>query len=196
MFTTEDRAFIRGILSNPGELSAWLVYADWLDEHDNPLQAEFLRLMARRGLLSNTELEWYTVEARLEELRGTLDAVWVEVFDRPKIENCAPAFKFQCPKQWESLTVTGDPTVRHCGACDKDVHYCHTLPDAQQHARQGHCVAIQLGVPRHPDDLRPPPGDELTGERPDPYGGDIIGMMTWSDEPEPPPPRRPWWKFW
>jgi len=127
MFTTEDRAFIRGILSNPGELSAWLVYADWLDEHDNPFQAEFLRLMARRGQLSNTELEWYTVEARLEELRGTLDAVWVEVFDRPKIENCAPTFKFQCPKQWESLTVTGDPTVRHCGACDKDVYYCHPI---------------------------------------------------------------------
>ena len=53
MFTPDDRAFIRKILSNPAELTAWLVYADWLDEHDNPLHAEFLRLMARRGLLSH-----------------------------------------------------------------------------------------------------------------------------------------------
>src|SRR5215212_825671 len=96
MFTTEDRAFIRAILTNPAELTAWLISADWLDEHDNPLQAEFLRLMARRGQLSNTEPEWYTVEERLQELRAVLEPVWVEVFDRPKIENCpiSPAFRF------------------------------------------------------------------------------------------------------
>ncbi|MBM3981506.1 MAG: hypothetical protein FJ304_14715 [Planctomycetes bacterium] len=74
----------------------------------------------------------------------------------------------------------------------------HTLPDAQSHARQGHCVAIQLGVLRHPGDLTPPPGDELIGELAafdEPDDGILLGMPTF-DEPEPPPPRRPWWKFW
>ena len=28
---------------------------------------------------------------------------------RPKIENCGHAFRFECPKQWENLKVTGDP---------------------------------------------------------------------------------------
>ena len=84
-------AFLRTILANPAELTAWLVYADWLDEHDNPLQAEFLRLMVRRTQLRNTELEWYTVEERLDELRpAVLPPVWVEVFDRPKIEELRP----------------------------------------------------------------------------------------------------------
>jgi uncharacterized protein (TIGR02996 family) len=195
MFTTEDRAFIRAILTNQAELTAWLIYADWLDEHDNPLQAEFLRSMARRGQLSNTEPEWYMVEERLQELRAVLEPVWVEVFDRPKIENCpiSPAFRFKCPKQWEALKVTGTPTVRHCDACDENVHYCHTLEEAQAHARQGHCVAVQLGVLRYPDDLKPPRTDELA-----PLASEETEELMGLIDPyyEPPPPRRPWWKFW
>ena len=187
MFTPEDWAFIRTILSNPAELSAWLVYADWLEEHDNPDHAEFLRVMARRGELQNTQPEWYTVEARLAELRAALAPVWVEVFDRPKIENCqmSPAFRFKCPKQWEALKVTGEPAVRHCDACDENVHYCHTLKEAQAHARQGHCVAVQLGVLRYPDDLKPLKQEETM---------ELLGLLL--PAPEPPPPRRPWWKFW
>ena len=195
MFTAEDKAFIRAILVNPSELTAWLVYADWLDEHDNPLQAEFLRLMAHRGQLRNTQPEWYTVEERLQELRALLEPVWVEVFDRPKIENCrvAASFRFQCPKQWENLKVTGDPAVRHCESCDEDVHYCHTLPEAQSHARQGHCVAVQLGVLRYPDDLKTHDRDELD----DPFAGTgELVMGEFFGEYQPPERPRPWWKFW
>ncbi len=43
-FTDEDQVFIRAIMTNPAELTAWLVYADWLDEHDDPLRAGYLRL--------------------------------------------------------------------------------------------------------------------------------------------------------
>jgi hypothetical protein len=145
--------------------------------------------MVRRGQLSNTELEWYTVEERLEEIRAELDPVWVEVFDMPNIENCTGAFRFQCPRRWAQLKVTGDPTVRHCAACEKKVHYCHTLEDAQSHARQGHCVAVRLGVLRYPDDLKPPL--VLVGEV------DEIEMGDFDPEYFPgPEPRRPWWKFW
>jgi len=188
VFTADDRAFIRAILSNPAELTAWLVYADWLDEHGNAVHAEFLRLMIRRGQLCNTDLEWYSVEERLQELRARLDPVWIDVFDRPKIENCEPAFRFQCPKQWENLEITRDPTIRHCNACEKKVYYCRTLPDAQNHARQGHCVAVQLGVLRYPDDLKPSrEGEEELV--------DVIGMFDLDYAPSE-PPRRPWWKFW
>jgi uncharacterized protein (TIGR02996 family) len=191
MFAADDWAFIRTILANPAELTAWLVYADWLDEHDNPFHAEFLRLMARRGQLRNTDPEWYTVEERLHELRAVLPRPWVIVFDRSKVENCEAAFRFKCPKQWENLKVTGDPTVRHCDACEKKVYYCDTLPEAQSHARQGHCVAVQLGVLRYPDDLKPRPrleADEVI-ELDDEM---VLGLMA-LPEPEP---RRPWWQFW
>ena len=187
MFTHEDRAFIRTILANPAELTSWLVYADWLDEHDNPDHAEFLRLEVRRGQLRNTDAEWPTVEARLKELRGVVDRNWVAVFDRPDIENCQFAFEFKCPKKWESLTVLDRPSVRHCPACEKDVHYCHTLPEAQAHARSGHCVAVQLDVKRYPNDLEPILTESVV----------TMGMIAYP-EPEPPQPvaRRPWWKFW
>ena len=193
MFTDEDKGFILNILANPAELTAWLVYADWLDEHDNPLHAEFLRLEVRRGQLRNTDVEWYAVEERLQELRAILPPRWVEFFDRPKIENCDTAFRFKCPKQWENLKLTPNFAVRHCDACEKKVHFCRTLPEAQDHARQGHCVAVQLGVLRYPGDLKPPVGREDLDDIEE-FGGMMLGMMA---EPEPePPPRRPWWKFW
>jgi uncharacterized protein (TIGR02996 family) len=192
MFTTDDKVFIRAILSNPAELTAWLVYADWLDEHDNPLQAEFLRLMVRRGQLRNTELECCAVEARLTEIRDSLDPDWVAVFDRPTIENCEPVFKSRCPKRWENLKGTNDPNVRHCDSCQKPVHYCRTLPEAQAHTRQGHCVAVQLGVQRHPGDLSSRNTAETAGallER-------LVDESHRRSASKATAPRRPWWKFW
>ncbi len=185
MFTVEDRAFIRTILSNPAELSAWLVYADWLDEHDDP-RAEFLRLEVRRGQHLNTDSEWGMVESRLRELRESLEPDWVSIFDRPKIENCEDDFETHCPKQWESLEATADNAVRRCGRCKKFVYYCRTLPEAQNHARQGHRVAIQLGVLRYPDDLSP---EETVGT-----DEEIIARL--SEERAMLERRRPWWKFW
>ncbi|MBY0457213.1 MAG: hypothetical protein K2V38_07740, partial [Gemmataceae bacterium] len=99
------------------------------------------------------------------------------------------AFKFQCPKRWENLKATRDPAVRYCDACDKAVHFCHTLPEAQSRARAGECVAVRLDVLRYPDDLKPRVPDESLEVL-----SDAIGML----DPfyEPPAPRRPWWKFW
>ena len=41
-----------------------------------------------------------------------LDPDWVAIFDRPRVENCDELFAFKCPKQWEKLQGTDDPTVR------------------------------------------------------------------------------------
>jgi uncharacterized protein (TIGR02996 family) len=187
-FTDDDKAFIRAIMTNPAELTAWLVYADWLDEHDQLERAEFLRLMARHGQLRNTDPEWTEVVIRLRELRDVLDQDWVTIFDRPKIENCDEAFAFKCPKQWENLRATANNAVRHCTSCKKLVYYCRTLPEAQDHARQGHCVAVQLGVLRYPGDLEP---DEVAGVFADEElaMGDFIADYRARQE-------RPWWKFW
>ena len=190
MFTVEDKAFIRTILADPAELTSWVVYADWLDEHDNPLHAEFLRLEVRRGELRDTDPEWRGVEERLRELRAALNPNWVAFFDRPAIESCDAAFQFQCPKQWENLKLTPDFAVRHCDACEKKVYFCRTLPEAQGHVRQGHCVAVQLDVFRFPGDLQPP---APRAEADDPIM--VMGLMR-LPAPPPPPQRRPWWKFW
>jgi uncharacterized protein (TIGR02996 family) len=196
MFTAEDRTFIRAILANPAELTAWLVYADWLDEHGNTTHAEFLRLMARHAGPGNSDLDWYAAEEQLQELRAGLDPNWVAVFDRPGIENCDTAFKFRCPKRWENLKVLNEPAVRYCAFCEKKVYYCHTLEEAKTHARQDHCVAVRLGVVRHPGDLKPPSDRaEEIGEYVGEDDGIDMGMLAPFDDPPPEPPR-PWWKFW
>src|SRR5262245_38633654 len=155
-FTDEDRAFLRAILSNPAELTAWLVYADWLDEHDDP-RAAFIRLELKRLAHDTTQTERFGIVAQMEELRPALDPDWVAIFDRPRIENCDELFAFKCPKQWEQLKGTDDPTVRHCDACRKEVYYCHTVREAFEHARHGDCVAIAEGVARSPGDLEVDP---------------------------------------
>jgi len=185
MFTAEDRSFIRAILANPAELTAWLVYADWLDERDDP-RAEFIRLEVKRTAHDTTQTERFGIIAQLEDLRPKLDQDWVAIFDRPRVENCDEQFAFKCPKQWVKLKGTDDPTVRYCDSCQKDVYYCHTLRDAFEHAQNGDCVAVSEAMSRSEGDLHRDPDD------PPPVR--FIGLMS-RLEPEPEPPR-PWWKFW
>jgi uncharacterized protein (TIGR02996 family) len=185
-FTDDDKTFIRAILSNPAELTAWLVYADWLDEHDDP-RAQFIRLEVKRLAYDTTQTERFGIVAQLEELRPTLDPDWVAIFDRPRVENCDELFAFKCPKQWEKLKGTDDPTVRHCDACRKNVYYCHTMREAYDHAQKGDCIAVAEGVRRSHGDLERDPDEPRVITR--------VGLMI-MPEPEPEPPRRPWWKFW
>lgn len=186
-FTDEDKVFIRAILTNPEELTAWLVYADWLDENDDSIRAEFLRLSVRLSAPETTQTERFGIVAQLEDLRPILDADWVAVFDRPQIENCDERFAFQCPKQWEKLKGTEDPTVRYCDGCQKQVYYCRTTREAYDRAQRGDCVAIDSTVPRSRDDLQRDPDEARIIS--------TMGVML-MPEPEPEPPRRPWWKFW
>ncbi|HJZ56360.1 MAG TPA: TIGR02996 domain-containing protein, partial [Gemmataceae bacterium] len=152
-FTDEDKAFLRGILTNPADLTGWLAYADWLDEHDSPDRAEFIRLEVRRTDPDVSQIDRFGIQGQLEDVRAKLDPDWVAIFDRPRIENCDQRFAFQCPKQWENLAPTDLSTVRRCDGCRKLVHYCHDIDEARAHARQGHCVAVSLAVPRSPRDL-------------------------------------------
>lgn len=43
---SEEAAFLSALKANPADDTARLVYADWLDEHDQPQKAEYLRLVA------------------------------------------------------------------------------------------------------------------------------------------------------
>jgi uncharacterized protein (TIGR02996 family) len=186
----EDRAFLRAILNNPAELTAWLAYLDWLDEH-NDLRAEYIRLELRRGQIPEDDPERTEIVFSLRELRKRLDPDRVAIFDRPEIEGCDEAFKFKCPKQWTSLAATDDPKVRHCDKCNKQVHYCGTIAEARELAQEGSCVAVSLAVLRYPDDLDE---DELTNSVSDDIElDDVMGLF---DPNYKPPPRRPWWKFW
>src|SRR5262245_46453212 len=58
---TDREAFIAAIAANPEENTPRLAFADWLDEHDEPARAEFIRLQCR---LADLELTHPTFEAR------------------------------------------------------------------------------------------------------------------------------------
>ena len=60
------------------------------------------------------------------------------------IRNCAPAFRFQCPKLWNELAPTESAAMRHCPVCDCNVFFCKTDQETIAHAKAGHCIAREV----------------------------------------------------
>ncbi len=103
------------------------------------------------------------IPARLQELAASFETDWLAVVSDPEIELCGGAevswrlrFEFVCDKTWADLDATDDHQVRHCATCLQHVHFCESLDQARDHAREGHCVAVTLGVNRRKGDLGPP----------------------------------------
>ncbi len=152
----EDRAFIRAILSMPGDVAPRLVYADWLDEQDTEESrraAEFLRLLVQLTQTPTNSPRMLVIKNTLRQLEKRLPFLWVVTLDVPLIEACAEQFQFVCPKQWDQLQLTDAAKVRHCEHCDKDVHFSKTLTEAARHALAGHCVALPTSTLRKDKDL-------------------------------------------
>jgi uncharacterized protein (TIGR02996 family) len=79
---TEDEAFIRAVVDNPGDDTPRLVYADWLDERDDP-----------RGPYLRAEHEWAATHdpsdrETLRQMAKGLDPVWVARVSRPPVGIC------------------------------------------------------------------------------------------------------------
>ena len=66
---SDEDAFLRAIADNLDDDAPRLVYADWLDEHGDPVRAEYLRLLCRVNQTSTVD--------RLRELAPALDPAWV-----------------------------------------------------------------------------------------------------------------------
>lgn len=60
--------------------------------------------------------------------------------DNAEIQNCT--LSFECPKQWGCLQATSSPKIRHCTACDRNVHFCSTAAELMDSITQKHCVAF------------------------------------------------------
>lgn len=75
---SEDEPFLRAILTNPDDRVSRLVYADWLDERDDP-KAEFIRLEAQLAELSPGHKETQVLRQRRRELQAQLPAWWLAI---------------------------------------------------------------------------------------------------------------------
>jgi uncharacterized protein (TIGR02996 family) len=145
--SSDESEFVQAILAHPDDPTFRQVYADWLEERADP-RAEFLRLEAALARQKMQKKSGKRIQTRLDELRKTIDTNWLAMMSQSRIERCPVDFKFKCPKQWDRLQPTDDLRVRCCDACQQSVHYCKTIKEAVGHARQGHCVAVDAGVPR------------------------------------------------
>ena len=154
----DEVGFLSAIRETPADDTARLVFADWLDEQDDPTcktKAAFIRLelqMAGTPELSLNRIRWTN---KLQKLAAQLDWAWLAVMSHPKLEACRMSFRFTCPKQWERLKTSDAPKVRYCESCQRHVHFCNSIQEARYHANRGDCVALTLALVRKPDDLVP-----------------------------------------
>jgi uncharacterized protein (TIGR02996 family) len=168
----DERSFLQALLADPTDDGLRQVYADWLEEQNEPasaFKAEFLRLTAELAISPGTERRQEARRQRLQQLAADLNTDWLAVVSRLPVENCQGKrreaeplsrgyqirFDYLCDRRWEDLRTTEDQAVRYCGGCRQDVHYCDTIMQARRHAQNGHCIAVDLGVIRRQDDLEP-----------------------------------------
>ena len=50
--------------------------------------------------------------------------------------------KLVCEKKWDELTMTNDPSVRHCSGCQRTVHLVETAQAFDLARAQHQCVAL------------------------------------------------------
>jgi uncharacterized protein (TIGR02996 family) len=167
----DDDAFLRKLLENPTDDTVRLVYADWLDERgdeESKTKAQFLRMTARLRERKRSNKWRATLRAEMQALAAKLPTDWLAVVSRLVIDYCGAKlaaaqhyerlrrqFAFVCDVEWDEMAVTAEATVRHCERCKENVHYCDTITAAREHAGQGHCVAVDLGIIRKDNDLAP-----------------------------------------
>jgi uncharacterized protein (TIGR02996 family) len=192
----DERGFLRALREDPNDEVSRLVYADWLEERGSP-RGEFLRLEVELSHMPADDPRRAEGEARLSELRASLDPGWLARLDRTPIENCGPGltFLFPCPKRWEELQDTNlGPAVRFCHECERNVYHCGSVEEAQERARDRLCVAVDSRLVRTEGDLGEADDQMVTGLP--------LHLPGWEDQPgtgmppQEPPARRPWWKFW
>lgn len=160
----DEDDFLNALRANPADDTTRLVYADWLDENPGDgraERAEYLRLEAEKAAAEPERMR--AIEGRLAALSAGVPSEWEAVVSKRPIEQCRadervplPEFKFAftCPKEWQQLTPTADEDVRFCPSCEQSVYYCRTVLEARNHAWSGRCVAVDVGQPRTPDDLK------------------------------------------
>ena len=88
----EDEAFVRAILAAPDDITARLVYADWLDDRADP-RADYVRLGVRAAALPLGDANRLSIRDRMRELQARLPSWWLAVLGfratrrRPDPEN-------------------------------------------------------------------------------------------------------------
>jgi len=153
---TDEDGFLAAIRHTPADDVTRLVFADWLDEQDDPTckpKAQFIR---REQRVLDERKNRFAALWDLRLLATRLDPLWLAVVSRPPLNGCREQHQFDCPNRWDHLTPTDDPRVRRCESCRRDAHYCDTLTEALNHAARGTRFALTLAESLECWTQRPP----------------------------------------
>ena len=58
------------------------------------------------------------------------------------VGNCE--FSFVCPRTWDGLQETGNPTVRFCAECRNEVYLTLSREQFEENRRLRRCVAVPI----------------------------------------------------
>ncbi len=149
----DENGFLGKLLENPIDDTTRLVYADWLDERDDPeskMKARFLRATVTLLEPDRTDAEREARRQELQPLAAKLPTDWLAVVSRLAVESCGAKraasdlwaryqrqFDFVCDKRWDELKVTEDTATRLCEECKENVHYCDTITVRANTRRKG-----------------------------------------------------------
>jgi hypothetical protein len=137
------------LLQDQPDAAAWGRYQAWLQGQGDP-RGEAMALAVRLsepGELPGRE----ALATRLAELlervpegwwRLVCTVPWVLSCGQAAAEPIAVRFAFECPRSWESLQPTRDPSVRRCDGCAQEVILCDSQAQAAQQALRGRCIAV------------------------------------------------------
>ncbi len=91
-----------------------LIYADWLDEHGDPLRAEFIRVQCRLADLSPAEPDWADLIERQSQLEG-MAGLYPRFFDlKPPVPDRFYFGTFFSNELWEEPFRRGLPYFIDC----------------------------------------------------------------------------------
>jgi uncharacterized protein (TIGR02996 family) len=217
----QETAFLRGIVEDPDDDAARLVFADWLDDHGDADKAAFVRAEVELSRQPQSSECFDRLRDELFRLDDAIGGRWAWALVRPgRLLNCGDSgskdpvlrFAYQCPNRWADLTPTPQADRRYCGECRKDVHFCHSKQEAEEHAVQGHCVAIgsRLALAIRQEYAGAPPTNEKNaGVRELEFDAGYTGTVGIVSLPMAPPSpyqlwaeelfarqRKRWWQFW
>jgi len=115
---TDGEALLAAIRANPNEHTLRLVYADWLEENDQPELAEFIRLQVRYA-----ELEYVTISSEDDSTLATCAELTHALHVLPgylKIALDGGNAKFGIPERVCGIRVYVDETISPTGITSVD----------------------------------------------------------------------------
>lgn len=151
-----ERGLLEALARSPSDASTRAVYGDWLEEHDEPGRAEYLRIMTAVAGRAETEP---ALGHRLARLAASIPAAWrARVATGPIVpESCGARRRgasTPCPARWEAFEPTDTEDFRRCGACSDEVRWCTTEAEAAWLAERAPTeappIALERGAPMRP----------------------------------------------